>query len=232
MKLMVLSSAVWGSVFIKENMTTGETNKSGGLNIINGKLGSHRFALVEQEDGFESDLAEVISNEIKPDCILSLGEAYSSKKNLENGDLVMSSAAAYIVPGNSNQLEEVKADLFMVDLGLKAAEKFNGEEKLCKVVVGKVFLNPGTVKTGLKLTFLPHNDIYCMDNNGYPLIQGAVTTGLPFVLVRTIVPVKNRQQKEIAHNKWDMAKKNFWVLKGILEGLKKSLPAEKRGKLT
>ncbi|MHB9094741.1 MAG: nucleoside phosphorylase-I family protein [Eubacteriales bacterium] len=224
MNLVILSSAKWSSVFIKENLTGMETNSDGGLNFYAGKLNGQSVTLIEIEEEVIPVMEEDLVAGLDPDYVVSLGEAYSCKKNLAAGDFVISSGASYLNNHKANQLDGQKADRKLVDLGLKAAEKFIGDEGICKFVVGNIFLNPGTATTGRKLTFLPNNDVYCMDCNGYPLTQWLVNWKAPFVLVRTVIPVRGQYGNlEVTQFKWDMAKRSFWVVRGIMDGLKKKV---------
>ena len=233
MKLMILSATPWGSVFIKENIPGIETKKLPGLAVHSGKLGGQWVALVEMnEEEDVPDFGGSLVDGIDPEYIVSLGEAYSCKKSLGIGDMVISSGGAFLETSKPNELGDARADQKLIDLGLKAVERFNNDDRLCKVVVGTVFLNPGTAKTGRKLNFLPQKDIYCIDHNGFPFTRWLVNNKTPFVMVRTIVPVsaKNRSV-DVTQLKWDMAKRNFWFVKGILEGLKKIRTKETVGKV-
>ena len=220
MKIVVLSATPWGSVFIKENMSVVETIESAGVGIYTGKLNGKPITLIEQQDG-GADPEENLLADLDAKYIVSLGEAYSSKKNPETGDMVVSSGSACLEAAQPNSLREIDVDRKLVDLSLKAAEKFNSDEKICKVVVGKILIDPGTSKTGLKLNFLPQDDIYCMDNGGYPFTQWVVNGNIPFVLIRTVVPIMEQYGRlEVTQFRWDTAKKNFWIVKGIIDGLK------------
>lgn len=231
MKLVVLSSTPWGSVFIKENMSLVETIESAGVGIYTGKLNGKAVTLIEQQEG-NPDTDEQIMAELGPHYLISLGEAFSSKKNLEAGDMVVSSGAACLEASKPNTLRDVDVDRKLVDLALKAAEKFNSDERICKVVVGKVLIDPGTPKTGLKLDFLPQDDIYCMDKGGYPFTQWVIDGKAPFVLLRTIVPIMEKYgRSEVTQFRWDTAKKNFWLVRGILDGLKQRGSRQAREKV-
>lgn len=232
MKLGILSSTSWGSVFIKENMSGTESTKTEGVEIINGKLNGQPVTLVELEEGIIPDVQGDLFADLDAEYVVSLGEGFSCKKNLETGDIVVSSFVSSMDTGKPGQLNDVPVDRNMVDLTLKAAEKFNNEERLCKVVVGKVFLDPGTPKTGRKLSFLPKEDIYCMDRGGYPLTQWLADGKTPFVMVRIIVPIMEKYGRlEVTRFRWETARKYFWIVKGILEGLKKKRMREIVGKV-
>lgn len=222
MKTVILSSAMWGSVFIRENMSGIETKYVDGLVTHSGKLCGQPVTLLEAEENSCPDIESNLLSGFEPGCLISLGEAFSCKKSLGAGDIIISSSASYLDDLKHKHLNDAAADLNLVDLSLRAAEKFVNEECDCKVVVGKVFINPGTLETGRKLNFLPHNGIYCIDSNGYPLAQWVADSSLPFVLIRTVVPAFwQGAHLEITTFKWEMAKRNFWIIKGILEGLKK-----------
>ncbi len=222
MKPIILSSAEWESVFIRENLSGTETVKAEGIKVHTGRLSGLPMTLVELEKGSVSGIDVNLLARLNPEYLVSIGEAYSCKKNLNAGDVVISSAAVYLDSRKATRLAEVGAELRLVDLGLKVAEELACNGQICKFVVGRVLLNPGNASPGRKLNFIPRNDIYCIDSNGFPLTQWAVESQIPFVLVRTIIPVpgKNRPP-EVAQIRRDTAKKNFWLVKGILEGLKK-----------
>lgn len=233
MNLVILSSAVLCSVFIKENLSGLETREIGGLQVFTGKLNGRPVTLFEIEEDNIPLTDENLLDGLQAGCLISLGESYSCKKNLASGDMVVSSGATFLDKTNSNQAAEAKADLKLVDLGLKAAERFINEEGLCKVIVGKVFIDPGTDRSGRKLTFMPRHDVYCIDRNGYPVTQWVADGNVPFVLVRTIVPAgwNQKQELEVTQFKWDMAKRNFWIVRGIVEALKKKTFREKTRKV-
>lgn len=231
MKLVVLSSTVWGSVFIRENMNVSEARKSAGLKIYTGTLHRQWITLIQQEAGNTINEDNLLAD-LDPDYVISLGEAFSGKRNLEPGDMVISSEALYLDQQKPNILQGAAAEMKLVDLGIRAAEKFNNDERICKVVVGKVFLDPGTAKTGRKLTFMPREDIYCLESNGYPMTKWVIERKYPFVLVKTIIPVWDRYGRlQITQFRWDTAKKNFWIVRGIFEGLKKMRLWETPGKV-
>ena len=222
MKPVILSSAMWGSVFIRENMSGIKTKNVNGVVTHSGSLCGQPVALLEVEENHCPDIQSNLLATFEPSCLISLGEAFSCKKSLKAGDMIISSAASYLDNLKQGCLNDAAADLKLIDLGLKAAEKFVNDDRTCRVVVGKVFTNPGTLATGRSLDFLPRTGIYCIDSNGYPLAQWVVDSGEPFVLIRTIVPSSLQETKlEDATFKWEMAKQNFWIIKGILEGLKK-----------
>lgn len=222
MKPVILSSANWGSVFIRENMSGIETKNIDGLAIHCGKLCGQQVVLLEVEENSCPDVDSSLLTTFDSGYLISLGEAFSCKKSLEAGDMIISSSASYLDNLKQNHLNDTAADLKLVDLSLRAAEKFINYESSCKVVVGKVFINPGTLATGRRLNFLPRNGIYCIDSDGYPLAQWVADSNSPFVLIRTVVPSSLQGiQLEITTFKWEMAKRNFWIVKGIMEGMKK-----------
>jgi len=222
MKPVILSSAMWGSVFIKENMSGIEPRNFQGLSAYTGKLCGQPVSLLEVEENNCLDVDKELISSFAPDCLISLGEAYSCKKRLRAGNFIISSFATYLDYLCQNQLKDAAADNKLIDLSLKSVEKFINDDCNFKVVVGKVFINPGNRTTGRKLNFLPQNGIYCIDTSGFPLTQWAAESNLPFVLIRAVVPPFFKcTQYEITTFKWEMAKRNFWIIKGILEGLKK-----------
>ncbi len=233
MRPLIMSASPQGSVFIKENILGIKTTKVVGLEIHTGKLNGQFVDLIEiTEEGISPNHHEVLPVDVNPECIVSLGEAYSCKKSLDTGDMVISSGAFFLEPGKAQQLEEARADQKLIDLGLQAAEKFNSDEQLCKVVVGTILLNPGSARTRRKLIPLLKNNIYCIDHNTYPFIPWLAHQTPPFVLIRTVIPVSLKgAQFQITQLKWDMAKRNFWIVKGILEGLKKMRIQEAVGKV-
>ena len=218
MKLVILSSAIWGSIFIKENLSEAVISRCAGFEMHTGKLIGQSVTLVEPDDESIPAIQDNLLNILDPDYVISLGDAFGCKKSLNAGDVIISSAASFLKGDSPQQTEEVGAQLKLVDLGLRATERFSNDERPCKVVVGKVFLNPGTLTTKRKLTFLPRSDIYCMDRSGFPLTQWIVDGKAPFVLIRTVLPAP--RQSEATQFKWDAAKRNFWIIKGIFEGLK------------
>ncbi len=222
MKPTFLSSAQWVSKFIRENLSGMETVKAGGLQVYTGRLSGLPMNLVELEKGPVDTIDFSLLSGLQPQYLVSIGEAYSCKKNLGTGDIVISSAAVYLENCGGVRLAETKAELRLVDLGLKVAEELSFNDQICKFVIGRILLNPGSSRAGKRLNFIPSADIYCIDSSGYPLTQWAVESGAPFVLIRTIIPVsaKNRPP-EAFQIRCELAKKHFWVVKGILEGLKK-----------
>ncbi len=233
MKLVILSSSPGGSVFLKENLSGSETRQAAGLEIHFGKLGGHLVALLETTGAeVSSEPGEGWPAGSDPEYLISLGEAYSCKKNLDPGDMVISSGALFPRPGKGHRLEEAWADQKLIDWGLKAAERFNHEERLCKVVVGAVLLQAGTAGARRKPAAPALNDVYCIDRTGYPYTTRLVTWKIPFVLVRTVVPgpeISGRLPGE--RFKWEMARRNFWLVKGILDELKKIQIQETVGKV-
>jgi len=179
-------------------------------------------SLLEVEDNSCPDIENNLLPSFEPSCLISLGEAFSCKKSLGAGDIIISSSASYLDNLKQNPLKDTAADLKLVDLSLRASEKFMNEEYSCKVVVGKVFINQGTSVVGRRLSFLPQNGIYCIDSSCHPLAKWLTDSSLPFVLIRTITSASLQgPQSEGTSFKWEMAKRNFWIIKGILEGLKK-----------
>jgi len=213
MNLVVVSSSQLGSVFIKENLAKQEILEYPGLKVTRGKLHGHNITLVEPEEGGRQVQIspDMLVNDLAAKYVVSLGKAECHLNSLAPGDIVVSAEAS---------------DQKLIDLALKAAEKFGPDEKNCKVVVGRVVSDqdaPAGKPSGRKHV----KEIQCVDPEGFVQARDWSENQIPFVLVRTITPRQDGQDCDLTRFNWDMAKRNFWLVKGILDAAKK-LSAGKR----
>lgn len=226
MNLVVVSSSQLGSVFIKENLVKQEKLEYPGLTVIRGKLQGHKITLIEPGEGLEkvSISPEILLNDLAAKHVVSLGKAVCNFNLLAPGDIVVSAEAA---DGESNAgsttdpVEYITADQKLIDLALRAVEKFEPDEKACKVVVGRVVSAP-TGPAGKASARKQNKGIHCVDPEGVLQAKGWSEEKIPFVLIRTITPPANEEQRDMTRFNWDMAKRNFWMVKGMLDAAKKN----------
>lgn len=231
MNLVVVSSSQLGSVFIKENLTKQEQLEYPGLTVIRGKLQGHKITLIEPGEGLEQVRIspEILLNDLAAKYVVSLGKAECSLNSLLPGDIVVSAEAAEgdtNTGSAANPVEWVIADEKLIDLALRAVEKFEPDEKACKVVVGRVVSVPAE-QAGKSHTRKQNKEIHCVDPEGVLQARGWSQEKIPFVLIRTITPPVSDEQSDMARFNWDMAKRNFWMVKGMLDAAKKAAGRKK-----
>lgn len=223
MNLVVVSSSQLGSVFIKENLAKQEKLEYPGLTVTRGKLQGHKLILVEPGDGVDqlSIKPEILLNDFAVKYVVSLGKAECRFNTLAPGDIVVSAEAA---PGEdvaaARQTENLRADQKLIDLALRAGEKFEPDEQVCKVVVGRV-VSEAAVQAG-KPSARKHKEIHCVDPEGVLQAKDWSHEKIPFVLIRTITPPPDDENSDMTRFNWDMAKRNFWMVKGMLDAAKKN----------
>ncbi len=208
MNLVVISSSQLGSVFIKENLAKQEKLEYPGLTVTRGKLQGHRITLIEPVEGAEQVQvsSEILVNDLAAKYVVSLGKAECQLNSLVPGDIVVSAEAA---------------DQKLIDMALRAVEKFGPDEKACKVVVGRVISEP-VVPAGKAPGRKQIKEIHCVDPAGFMQAKDWSAEKIPFVLIRTITSSKSGEDGDLARFNWDMAKRNFWLVKGILDAAKKN----------
>jgi nucleoside phosphorylase len=209
MNLVVVSSTQLGSVFIKENLVKQEVLEYPGLMITRGKLQGHKITLIEPGEGLEEVriTPEILVHDLAAHNVVSLGKARCHLNSLAPGDIVVSA----------------EADQKLVDLALRAVEKFGPDDKSCKVVVGRVMEAPAA--QAAKPSGRKVKEIHCVDPEGYTQARDWSAEKIPFVLIRTITP-SDEESSDLTRFNWEMAKRNFWLVKGMLDSVKK-LPAGK-----
>lgn len=221
MKLGIVSQSKLLTVFIRENLTKGWFTKVGDIKVTHGKLWGHLVCLLESEgekDFAASDITELLA-EHKVSQLLSLGIVRRVQPMLATGDFIVSSEALlcnYDPKEGLRFSQPIEASPKLLDKVLNSFERYPSDELGSRAIVGRVISCPDTGLKGYEYGDINDSTIQCWDKDGYYLAEYCSCSGIPWALVRVLCQ-EDLQNKVTPVQKWDMAKKCFWIVKGVLE---------------
>ncbi len=222
MKLGIISSSKLLTVFIKENMTRGLYSELDGINVIHGKLWGKIFCLFEldEQKGLKDERLGPLLTEYKVGQAVSLDIARTAASVLQDGDLVFSSDAVLWHRDEAGGLVKTKpaaANPKLLDKILHAFEEKGQEALTTKVLVNSVssceFDPTEQLAAGENLD----PSVRCWDKDGWYLADYCAKAGIEWALVRLLMRDNTNLEKMSPNLKWDMAKKCFWIVKGLLD---------------
>lgn len=239
MKLGIISPSKVLTVFIKENKSCGLYSENEGIRVTHGKLWGKvicLFELSEKNERFRDKKVAGLLSEYRVGQLLSFDIGRTNEPWLQEGDIVLSSDAQLWQVDSKGLLVNAKslaAHPKLMDKVLSALERYKTEEVDTKAVVGSISTyQPGAVAP--KGFIPPPNTktINCWDMDGYYLAEFCEQAKIPWVLVRLVLDSDHEIEELPPNLKWDMAKKCFWIVKGVVDSTNLAKGAKKARKLT
>lgn len=182
---------------LKENMTVEKTVKRASMEFLQGTLAGKPVVVVRCGIGKVNAAicTQILADEFKADAIVNTGIAGSLKKEINIGDIVLSTDALQhdmdatgfgygygVIPRMETSV--FQADEKLIALAKKCCEKVNPDISVFtgRVVSGDQFISD----KGKKDWITEHFQGYCTEMEGAAIAQTAYLNGIPFLIVRAI----------------------------------------------